>query len=355
MFHSWCAAKEAEICRAHAGIGPPLAVSLLSLENGLRCAFSESFSALLDVLRSVLTQTSRSRETTEVWMLTDMPARVPPAAVTCLLLDTLLHTVQTYSSMGDISTCNTLMRVFVHTAEPSWTMIGCWLKDGMPVRDANERRQNYGVSALDEFFIEDNEMTLIEAEFWADGYTLRGGFELGEEGNDQKATPTFLAQIAGALLASGKAIGLLRAMGVPPSVDGKAWLPNWPSFKTLLASYVACDRSVQCPPSPPSIDVLTRVVCDEVLPHCQATDTLLVNVIVDDCALLSHLSAIEDVFLMRKGDAMSQYSDALFAKVSKWSPSAHCGSPSNALMRTDGQSPTVDRFPLSQQRLCWRR
>jgi len=59
-FDKWCANREAAMCQAQGGVGPPLIVSLLSLEKALRDAFSGAFSILLDVLQKVLDHTSRS-------------------------------------------------------------------------------------------------------------------------------------------------------------------------------------------------------------------------------------------------------------------------------------------------------
>jgi gamma-tubulin complex component 5 len=64
-----------------------------------------------------------------------------------------------------------------------------------------------------------------------------------------------------------------------------------------------------------STDTLSRVVYDELQPHCEATGALLTSVLVDDCGLWRHLAAIEDLYLMRRGDAMSHFTDVLFAKV----------------------------------------
>jgi gamma-tubulin complex component 5 len=40
--------------------------------------------------------------------------------------------------------------------------------------------------------------------------------------------------------------------------------------------------------------------------------------LVDECELPRHLSSVEDLFLMRKGDAMSNFTDVLFAKVCRF-------------------------------------
>ena len=41
----------------------------------------------------------------------------------------------------------------------------------------------------------------------------------------------------------------------------------------------------------------------------------MTKVLVEDCDLWTHLHAIEDLFLMRRGDAMSHFVDILFNRV----------------------------------------
>src|ERR1700709_2053928 len=52
-FDRWCADKEAQICRAHAGIGDQLVVSLLGLEKDIKDAFSVTFDLLLAILQEL--------------------------------------------------------------------------------------------------------------------------------------------------------------------------------------------------------------------------------------------------------------------------------------------------------------
>jgi gamma-tubulin complex component 5 len=317
VFDNWCATKEADICRAQAGVGSPNVISLLRLENALRDTFSESFPAVSDVLHNVLTQTSRTNEK-DFSLLANLPAKAPPSTITCLLLDHLLQTVQTYWSLADVSTCNALMRIFVKAAEPIWAMIGRWLRNGMPLRDSGGRLQVYGDMGInDEFFIEDNEMTLLEAEFWEDGYTLRGKWDYTEdESKYQRTIPAFLEGISEAILASGKAVGLLRALGINPWTDGTL---HWRSFHAMLTSSSdrdAISSTITGSSFTPSTDSLTRVVHDELFPQCKVVGSLLIRVILDDCLFWQHLSAIEGIYLMQKGDTMSHYTDVLFARVS---------------------------------------
>lgn len=358
-FDRWCASKEEDICRAQAGSGPPLIISLLSLEMAIRDAFAVSFSVILDVLQTVMTGVSRSSHTPakEVWALPSLPTRIPPAAITALLLDTLLQAVQEYLSMIDMITSDALMRVFAKTAEPVWSMVTQWLEQGMPIRDSSAR---FGeVSLDDEFFIEDNGVILVDPDFWADGYDLRDGPEVeagkidgGEEMTNSKTIPIFLAHVARAVLGSGKATGLLRALGISPSTDtdhGRLFLNQ--SFSDLLVlhtghpTHTGHDSTVSL-----STDTLSRVVYDELLPHCDATGKLLTTVLVDDCDLWRHLSAIEDLYLMRRGDSMGHFTDILFAKV--WFPILH-HSHAYEHCSADGRPTAMERLPFLEQCL-WR-
>lgn len=310
-FEAWCAQKEEQLCLARAGVGDVLVVSLLSLEKSIRDTFSNTFPVLLDVLRRVLRRTSRSTDPeAEVWTLAELPARMAPSSVTTLFLDTLLLSVQEYISMGDTITSDALMRIFVEAAEPVWTMVGRWLRDGMPVQDPSLRRglQNYA-SLDDEFFIEDNELTLTDPDFWTEGFMIRNHFDEGEHVN-RDSLPNFLVHIAPLVLSAGKAIGLLRALDVPLVTEG---LPQsdtrWPMFHELLerAAQGLGVKSI-------SPDELEHVVHEKLRERCQPVSAQVAQVVGDECDLWLHLTAIEDLYLMRKGDAMSHFADVLFAK-----------------------------------------
>jgi gamma-tubulin complex component 5 len=191
----------------------------------------------------------------------------------------------------------------------------------MPVREGWGYAVGYGeeVGGLDEeFFVEDNGVGLLDPDFWAEGYALRDGTcEEGEdgEGTGEKTIPVFLAHVAKDVLGSGKATGLLRALGVSDT-DTHSFTTR--PFSDLLALYTAlpnAEGDSHTNTVSLSTDTLSRVVYDELQPHCEATGALLTSVLVDDCGLWRHLAAIEDLYLMRRGDAMSHFTDVLFAKV----------------------------------------
>lgn len=317
------------MCRAQAGAYTKLViVSLLSMEKAVRDAFEGSFSVLWEVVTKVLASPENGTESRKGWALPE--ARVPPAAVTALLLDTLFFAVQENVERGEQVTADTLMRVFVRSAEPVWQMVGRWLRDGMGMGMAIADGSEKDGELDDEFFIESTGlgvgmigMGLLDPDFWAEGYSLRAG--VGDDADSKtvrtRTIPVFLQHVAEPILGSGKATGLLRALGIPPSMDGEIWLNGWGPFSALLSSEVTPSSLSSTPQIPGnalfsvSVDTLSRLVYDQLLPHCLATGALLANTLVDDCDLWHHLSTVEGLFLMRKGDAMSHFTDVIFAKV----------------------------------------
>ncbi|KAJ7047193.1 Spc98 family-domain-containing protein [Mycena alexandri] len=320
----WCAGREEAICCLRSDGAPPgtrLIVSLLSTQKALQDTFENGLDVLADIVRAISSYEYRRY------------ALLPrtPAALSALLLDTLLDKVQVYRERGDGRvTADMLMRVFVVCAEPVWGMVGRWLKVGMGLGSGMGIGQ--GEDLADEFFIEGSGLAvglaglgfglgLLDPEFWAEGYVLRDGVVRGDEEDDgddrhARAIPSFLEHVAIPVLGSGKAVGLLRALGVPPAVEGPASLHHWRSFGALLASGAPPGHSATAQQlSSISVDTLSQLVYEELAPHCQATGAILGRILVEECDLLRHLSSVEDLFLMRRGDAMSNFTDVLFAKM----------------------------------------
>ncbi|KAI0080871.1 hypothetical protein K474DRAFT_1704411 [Panus rudis PR-1116 ss-1] len=321
-FDSWCANREEAMVKAQHGIGPQLVVSILSLEVALRDEFASTFTAIVNILRQVVQKATRSPEPiTEIWTLPDLPQRMTPSGLTAFLLDSLLLSIQEYSTLGDNVTSQSLMRVFSDTAEPTWTAIHRWLKDGMPIREVMAPEDQYGRVVDEEFFIEDNELVLLDPDFWQDGYVLRTGSE--EEGTST-AVPIFLDHVAEYVLSAGKAVGLLRALGMFSAV-GEGWLSRWPNFSDMLQpnpkgkemENVMMERRTS---SVVSTDDFSRVVYDKLIDECKRAQETLTKVLVEDCELYRHLVAAEDLYLMRRGDSMSHYLDVLFVRMDSTQP-----------------------------------
>ena len=325
---SWCAAREEAICRAYSGVDEePLVISLLSTEKAIRDEFETSLEVLLEVVRTVF----EIQPSDDCDSFDQCSTRRSPATLTALLLDTLFVRVQQHMERRDVVTSDALMRVFVQTAEPVWGMVGKWLRDGMGLGLSVGSGGNFGMPSEldDEFFIESSglgvgmmALGLLDPEFWKEGYALREdhvaltGDSVSGFSPRRKAIPLFLEHVAELVLSTGKAVGLIRVLGGPPLANG---FDNWKTFADLVSSETHDFDGVEEKSAglfSVSIDTLSRLIYDGLLPHCQVTGALLVKLLVDDCQLLWHMEAIEGFFLMRKGDAMSHFTDILFTKVS---------------------------------------
>ena len=346
-FDAWCAHREEDIYHARTGSGTKLVVSLLSLEKSIRDQFSQSFAVFLDIVRAIVRRSQRlntAEPTPLIWTLPDLPQRAAPSSMTALLLDTLLEAVQEHLSMGDGVTTRALVRVFGATAEPVWAMVHKWMHDGMPVRDgqlgqlvqAGQTRSPLSVLA-DEFFVEDNEMLMLDPDFWADGFTLRNAQALHDHPDvtdvDARpaSVPVFLVHVAELVLAAGKVTGLLRALGISTLFEGehaedgainRPWMSKWRPFRGLLENpriHDLGDGLEQLTASEATVatsENLSRIVYDELTPYADQAHSALAKVLVEECDLWDHRNSIEDLFLMRRGDAMSHFVDVLFNRVS---------------------------------------
>ncbi|KAI0307069.1 Spc98 family-domain-containing protein [Multifurca ochricompacta] len=278
-FSSWCAARE--------WIGPPLIVSFLNLEKTVRDSFSCTFDALLEILRKVMNKASRSQDKNmEVWMLLDLPTWFTPFSISSLLLDTLLATADSSSSNGDRETSQALMQ------------------------DPALRQEAYGLTGLnDEFFIQDNGLSVLDPDFWTEGFTIR---EADPKAYSPKSKTLLLNPMANHILRAGKAVGLLRVLDLPLSSDANPelnWVTKWPTFAALLQEYHA-EALVET-----SEVHLSRFIYDTILPYCQIPQKRLAQMAAGECDLWLHLTAIEELYFMRKSDAMSYFSDLVFAKM----------------------------------------
>jgi gamma-tubulin complex component 5 len=279
---------------------------------------SRTFDALLEVLGKVMGMAFKSlNKNMEVWMLLDLPIRFSPFTISTLLLDTLLTVANNSSSNGDTETSEALMHVFAASAEPIWAMIGLWLKHGMPTQEPTLRHGDNLTTLDDEFFIQDNGLSILDPDFWTENFTIRMA---NPEALSSDSTPLLLDLMANHILRAGKAVGLLRTLDIPlvnDATPGPTWMADWPSFTALLHEHHGA-ALVET-----SKEDLARFVYDFILPCCQIPQKSLAQVATSECDLWLHLSAIEELFLMKDGDTVSYFSDTLFAKVGQHSGSAH--------------------------------
>ncbi|KAG8841122.1 hypothetical protein FRC20_005199 [Serendipita sp. 405] len=144
--------------------------------------------------------------------------------------------------------------------------------------------------------------------------------------------------IAEDVLRVGKAVGLLRAIGIEPFHDQEklSEMRNWCSFTELyqrcetIASISPSTESTEDVPTPYSDQILhLRIVFDTLpsylltylQPWCLAGQGKLNTLLFDDCAMMDHLNSIEGLYFMRRGDAMGIFCDKVFAKLDahqKW-------------------------------------
>ena len=116
-----------------------------------------------------------------------------------------------------------------------WTNLGKWLKDGMTWlhrRPWDEKKKSICINHL---------MDIGDPDLWDGGYTVprrHSSIILGMRGGhseDEGCLPTFLAHIADHILATGRAVGLLRAINIIYLV-GDNWLRSWIKFEDLTKS-----------------------------------------------------------------------------------------------------------------------
>ena len=335
-FDAWCSTREEEICYAQVrptSVKEPLVVSLLSLEKRVRDEFGTTFDTLKRTLEGVTEKASAFRRhhftrsnisTIPIWDLTEVQSNVPPAVITTHLLNALLHAVREQDLMGEIVVSTTLMRVFSKSVEPVWSMIGSWIRDGMPIHDPSTRGapENGGGNSPtdidDEFFIEDNEMPLLDPDSWAEGCTLK------KDGSGvSQVLPVFVEHVAQDVLSAGKAVGLLRVLGgdfQPGDVgDPCAALVDasiaWGQFEDLIRESNPGGEGEDAIMLPTSAEALSRIVYEDLHPRYLAAQQALTKVLLEDCELEYHLNVMEDCYFMRRGDVMNHFLDSLFAKM----------------------------------------
>lgn len=332
IFDAWCAEREVDAIRAAAGFGPPLVVSLLSLEKAVADEFGGAFEVLAKVVRDVF-QRTRARMNGDTapnpWSPTEwIKIRASPARIATLIVDTLLDAVYNCGLRGEAQSVAVIFRVFTSSAEPIWEMTRKWLRDGMHTRLGGYSAVGIGSipggSLAEEFFIEDNELPVLDPDFWAEGFVLREFDSLDDEGRGYgqslRTVPVFLAHVAELVLGAGQALGLLRALGAGEDVYDQEylrWIGQWQSFAQITRpiQYAIENTGANISSTALSPEVLSNLVYDEIARHCRATQATLTKVLVDECDFPYHLQAVEDLFLMRRGDTMSHFADILFARV----------------------------------------
>ena len=289
-------------------------VSLLSLAKALREGFSDSFITLRDVIFNVFPHSAIFNREELVAL-----SRRSLSLTACRLLDAVFDAAQSKRSFGDFVTAAFLMEVFVATAEPVWRMLGRWMRDGIFMSDGISNTDH--ITLPQEFFIESNELVLTDADFWSDGYQLRSALlknEGGETLEERVVVPAFLSPVADSILSAGKSVGLLRVLG-------KSYTFEAPHDDTLsVAAWLSFEDFIQTSTKEALLDLsrsmsthdISLILSEGLSPACFRASEMLQAILFTDCELSYHIKVVEDVYLMRKGDLMSNFCDALFSRVS---------------------------------------
>ncbi len=331
----WCAKREEDLFHSQRGHGKQLVVSLLGFEGSLR----QRMAGVLEVVDVVLRKITRKTAAVPVTP-NDGPSPIHatdftfylPSILSTLILDGLLAAIHEQLSMGETATSQELLSIFTRTAQPVWSSIGRWLRDGM---DAVEGEEIHGSPMQDEeLFIEKGDVPLGSPDFWDEGYRLRSVAEDTDHSTPAQqwdAVPAVFQVIAQHVLAAGKEVGLLRAMGLDTPASFRMQEHEWLSFKRLYARSeenaskevelatltLAGERQILDATAGMrwASDAMVATVQDYAMSVCREAHSQLIRVLKEDCELSRHLSGMQGLFLMRRGDIMSEWCDGVFAKV----------------------------------------
>lgn len=336
-FGLWCSGREERICRAQGGEGPPETVTLLSLKRDIEAQTSSTFAVLRTIVQTILPSSTAA--------LFDF-TKVNPSWLSKTILDELLQHSQSHLCMGDAATASTLTRVFVHAVAPLWNTVRLWIKVGVPVEEPESTTYHPIPDLITdrEFFIQVIGGISDTSESWGVAAVLRTQPLKNHSGvsRDEVLVPKFLESAGASLLSAGKAIGLLRALGVDDFFhpqDGKEWVDEWVTCETLFSSKPRDDDTSPTVPATPvqgltvptsarlelqaidkrlseaSTEALAFSASEYLAPFCQAAQARLNLLLGEDCRLWDRLECMQDVYLMGRGDIMTHFCDVLFSRV----------------------------------------
>ncbi|KAG8817533.1 hypothetical protein FRC18_000463 [Serendipita sp. 400] len=355
----WCAERDEAIVQARNGVGRQIVVTLLSLHYDVKSKATATLELLQDILRRLLRSESHHLGDThhqkDVEMIGFLRAidfgPIAPHRLSTRLLDFIQDSIDTQLAIGDYHAASKLSELFVATAEPLWKSVGKWMSNGITISLGQGEDEDYFDSLDKELFIRRRSTDFIDPEFWERGYILHTEVESDDDEDEDEEeekelkqsqitflVPRIFMAIAEDVLRVGKAVGLLRAIGIEPFHDQEklSEMRNWCSFSELyqrcetIASISPSTESTEDVPTPYSDQILhLRIVFDTLpsylltylQPWCLAGQGKLNTLLFDDCAMMEHLNSIEGLYFMRRGDAMGIFCDKVFAKLDahqKW-------------------------------------
>lgn len=261
-------------------------ISLLQLRYQVEKRTSHIFHDLLNLVRT--------------WQSRPITSRFPSQ-----IINMLWQCLRERQTLQDAVTAQALWDVLRTTAEPLWLNLGRWLKDGVPIDLGLEEGESKSTPTwnVEEMFIRIN--PLIDAaapDFWEAKYTLKRIPAHAQNAEDP--VPLFLTSLANDILAAGKAVGLIRAMGLYHFLESH-WIQSWNTFEVITNGISSLE-----------VDFHLREKLSEILTTpCQRAQSTLSRVLIHEIHLWKHLQNMETICLTAKGDLMDQFAEQLFSKV----------------------------------------
>lgn len=348
----WCAGREEAIVQARSGTGRQTVATLLSCYHEMKEKVTLALDILQDILRQLVKQELRKDGTThhrgDVERLGFLRAKnlssIHPSILSTRLLDLLVHSINTQLAIGEHPTACLLIDIFVKTAEPVWKLAGKWMRDGMRVGGSLEIDDLEQNEQDPELFIQFRDINFTDPDFWEQGYTLRREGEDDWEDNRTASysrpqlVPNIFATIASDILAAGKVVGLLRAMGIDPLSEEQFQFSatTWGTFSDIYtkSQVEGAEGLEHLDVESPEIlqedatygsrivmGLLNATMTEHILPWCKSPNLKLKKLLLDDCDMMEHFAAFENFYFMRQGDAMTAFCDQIFFKLDaheKW-------------------------------------
>lgn len=329
QFDQWCSDREGALYTVAKSSDNPSVATLLDLQRAVRDYDVDIFATQWTILRDLLGLGNYFSASIINLRLNTLS----PAFVSQTLLDQLLRRSQTRLSMGRHSAASRIQRLFVLTARPQWEAVGVWLKNGVMVEEDGPHHYISTQGQNPEFFI--NSVGDLSTMAWDEVAVLRSN-----PTSTTTLVPKFLEAVGTAILSTGKAVGLLRALEVDDfffDQQGPKWLLSWASLDSLLwtqgeeiSETINRQESEGAGASSEvfTTDAIITMIQEHVDLPCHLAQSRLRRVLVEEWHIWDHLECIEDVFLMGRGDIISQFAQNLFVKVSNilcnlWWRSAH--------------------------------
>ncbi|KAG8848917.1 hypothetical protein FRB91_010387 [Serendipita sp. 411] len=256
----WCAERDEAIVQARNGVGRQIVVTLLSLHYDVKSKATATLELLQDILRRLLRSeshhlgdTHHQKDVEKIGFLRAIDfGSIAPHRLSTRLLDFIQDSIDIQLAIGDYHAASKLSELFVATAEPLWKSVGKWVSNGITISLGQGEDEDYFDSLDKELFIRRRSTDFIDPEFWERGYILHTEVESDDDEDEDEEeekefkqsqitflVPRIFMAIAEDVLRVGKAVGLLRAIGIEPFHDQEklSEMRNWCSFSELYQRY----------------------------------------------------------------------------------------------------------------------